>query len=226
MKQQWCIPPENSGAFVACMEDIIDIYHLPWDERRPVVCMDEQPIQFLKETRTPIPARRGRPTRIDYEYERNGTGSAFLFTEALQGWRNISVRDRRTAIDWAQEVRRILDDRYAEAEKVVLIMDNLNTHSVASLYEAFEPTEARRLAQRLEIHYTPKHGSWLNIAECELSSFTRQCMSRRMPDKETLQKEAAAWEEHRNKNQKGVDWHFTTKEARIKLKRLYPLIQI
>lgn len=207
------------------MEDVIDVYHLPYDENRPVVCMDEQPVQFLKETRMPIPAAPGQPTREDYEYERNGTGSVFLFTEALQGWRQVSVRDRRTAIDWAQEVKELLDVRYARAAKVLLVMDNLNTHSIGSLYEAFDPTEARRLAQKLEIHHTPKHGSWLNIAECELSAFTRQCSSRRLPDRATLHREAAIWAEQRNQTQKGVDWHFTTKDARIKLKRLYPQIQ-
>lgn len=207
------------------MEDVIDVYHLPYNEKRPMVCMDEQPIQFLKETRTSIPAMKGQPAREDYEYERNGIGSVFLFTEALQGWRQVSVRDRRTAVDWAQEVKELLDIKYAKAEKVLLIMDNLNTHSIGSLYEAFDPVEARRLAQKLEIHHTPKHGSWLNIAECELSVFTRQCSSRRMPDRETLQQEARAWADRRNQNQKGVNWHFTTKDARIKLMRLYPQIQ-
>lgn len=207
------------------MEDVIDVYHLPYDKNRPVVCMDEQPIQFLKETRMSIPAAPGQPAREDYEYERNGIGSVFLFTEALQGWRHVSVRDRRTAVDWAQEIKELLDIRYAEAEKVLLVMDNLNTHSIGSLYEAFDPTEARRLAQKLEIHHTPKHGSWLNIAECELSAFTRQCSSRRMPDRATLQREVSAWVDRRNRTQKGVDWQFTTKDARIKLKRLYPQIQ-
>ncbi len=207
------------------MEDVIDVYHLPYNESRPVVCMDEQPIQFLKETRTPIPAVPGQPARVDYEYERNGTGSVFLFTEALQGWRQVSARDRRTAIDWAQEVKQLLDVRYVQAEKVLLVMDNLNTHSIGSLYEAFEPTEARRLAQKLEIHHTPKHGSWLNIAECELSAFTRQCLMRRMPDMKTLQREVGAWADRRNRSQKGVDWQFATKDARIKLRRLYPQIQ-
>jgi hypothetical protein len=207
------------------MEDVLDVYHLPYEKSRPVVCMDEQPVQFLKETRMPIPAAPGQPAREDYEYERNGTGSVFLFTEALQGWRQVSVRDRRTAVDWAQEVKELLDVRYAEAEKVLLVMDNLNTHSIGSLYEAFDPIDARRLAQKLEIHHTPKHGSWLNVAECELSAFTRQCSSRRMPDRETLQREAGAWADRRNRTQKGVDWHLTIKGARIKLKRLYPQIQ-
>lgn len=207
------------------MEDVIDVYHLPYDKNRPVVCMDEQPVQFLKETRTPIPATQGQPAREDYEYERNGTGSVFLFTETLQGWRQFSARDRRTSIDWAQEIKELLDGRYVNAQKVLLVMDNLNTHSIGSLYEAFDPTEAWRLAQKLEIHHTPKHGSWLNIAECELSAFTRQCMSRRMPDRETLQREGKAWADRRNQTQKGVNWQFTTKDARIKLRRLYPQIQ-
>jgi hypothetical protein len=207
------------------MEDVIDVYHLPYNEDKPVVCMDEQPVQFLKETRTPIPATPGQPAREDYEYERNGTGSVFLFTEVLKGWRQVSVRERRTSIDWAQEIKELLDMRYAKAQKVLLIMDNLNTHSIGSLYEAFEPAEARRLAQKLEIHHTPKHGSWLNIAECELSTFTRQCMLRRIPDRKTLQHEGQAWADWRNQTQKGVNWQFATKDARIKLQRLYPQIQ-
>lgn len=221
----WIIPPEQNGEFVAHMEEVLDLYREPYDPKRPMVNMDEQPVQLIKETRTPIPAAPGRPERIDYEYERNGTADIFMFTEPLTGKSHVSVRERRTSIDWAQEVKELLDVRYPEADIVQLVNDNLNTHKVGSLYEAFEPEEARRLARRLEIHYTPKHGSWLNIAEIELSALTGQCLDRRIPDMDTLRKETKAWETKRNELQKGVDWRFTTSDARIKLKRLYPKIQ-
>jgi len=207
------------------MEDVLDVYQRVYDPARPVVCMDEQPTQLIQETRTPVPARPGQPARVDYEYERKGVVANFLFTETLGGWRKVNVRQRRTAIDWAQEIKELLDRDYPEVQKVVLVCDNLNTHRIASLYEAFEPHEARRLAERLEIHYTPKHGSWLNVAECELGVFTKQCLGRRIPAIEILGKEAKAWYCQRNEAQKSVDWQFTTKEARIKLKRLYPRIQ-
>lgn len=221
----WIIPPEQNGEFVAHMEEVLDLYREPYDPKRPMVNMDEQPVQLIKETRTPIPAAPGRPERIDYEYERNGTADIFMFTEPLTGKSHVSVRERRTSIDWAQEVKELLDVRYPEADIVQLVNDNLNTHKIGSLYEAFEPEEARRLARRLEIHYTPKHGSWLNIAEIELSALTGQCLDRRIPDMDTLRKETKAWETKRNELQKGVDWRFTTSDARIKLKRLYPKIQ-
>ncbi len=207
------------------MEDVLEVYQRPYDPKCPVVCMDEQPTQLIKQTRAPIPAAPGRPATIDYEYERNGTATNFMFTETLAGWRKVNVRKRKTKLDWAEEIREMLDDNYPEAEKVVLVCDNLNTHNLSSLYEAFEPSEARRLIERLEIHFTPKHGSWLNIAECELSAFTRQCLDRRMPNLTTLRTEAKAWYRQRNKNHKSVDWRFKTDEARIKLKRLYPQIQ-
>lgn len=220
------IPPQQNAAFVAGMEDVLDLYCRPYEPRRPVVNMDEQPVQLVGQTRAPVPAAPGRPERIDYEYERRGTASLFLFVEALAGWRRLETRSRRTSRDWAREVEALLDEDYPEAEKVILICDNLNTHSVAALYEAFEPEEARRLAGRLEIHYTPKHGSWLNIAECELSAFSRQCLAERVPDAMTLTQKAKTWEEHRNRRQQGVNWRFTTKDARIRLKRLYPEIQM
>jgi hypothetical protein len=220
------IPPHQNAVFVACMEDVLDLYCRPYDARYPVVNMDEQPVQLVGETRTPVPASPGRPERIDYEYERRGTADLFLFVEALGGWRKLGVRERRTRVDWAQEVKVLLDEDYPKAEKVILVCDNLNTHAPSSLYEAFPPAEARRLAQRLEIHYTPKHGSWLNIAECELSAFSRQYLAQRVPDAESLAKKAKTWEQERNQRQQGVNWRFTTANARIKLKRLYPEVQM
>jgi hypothetical protein len=219
------IPPEQNADFVAHMEDILEVYKRPYDPKFPVVGMDEQPVQLIKETRAALLAKPGKPQRYDYEYERAGTVNNFLFTEPLAGWRKVNVRARKTGVDWAEEVKLLLEKDYPEAEKVVLVCDNLNTHRIASLYEAFEPAEARRLAERLEIHYTPKHGSWLNIAEIELSVLTKQCLDRPIPDAETLQQENKAWEQDRNTNQKTVDWQFTTDQARIKLKRLYPQFQ-
>jgi hypothetical protein len=207
------------------MEDVLDVYCRPYDARFPVVNMDEQPIQMLSQVREPQPAAPGRAAREDYEYKREGTASVFLFTEALGGWRRVSARERRTSVDWAQEMRILLEEDYAEAEKVIVVGDNLNTHKIASFYEAFPAEIARRLARRLEFHYTPKHGSWLNIAECELSAMTRQCLNRRIPSLKVLRRETKAWERRRNAEQKGVDWRFTTKDARVRLKYLYPIIQ-
>lgn len=220
------IPPEQNGEFVACMEDVLDVYRRAYDADYPVVCMDEQPTQLTKETRVPLPMEPGQPEKYDHEYERNGTANHFLFTEPLAGWRRVSVRERKTKQDWAQEIKELLDKDYPEVKRVVLVCDNLNTHGLGSLYETFPPKEARRLARRLEIHYTPKHGSWLNVAEIELSVLTKQCLDRRIPDVPTLRRETAAWADRRNVDQTGVDWQFTTSEARIKLKRLYPQIQM
>lgn len=220
------IPPKQNAAFVAAMEDVLEVYKRPYDPKRPVVCMDEQPTQLLKETRKKVPAQPGQPERVDYEYERNGTAVNFMSTETLGGWRKVNIRGRKTAIDWAHEMKGLLDEDYPEAEQVVLVCDNLNTHKVASFYKAFEPQEARRLIERLDIHYTPKHGSWLNVAEIELSVFTQQCLDRRIPDIGTLREEANAWYRERNAGQKSVDWQFTTDKARITLKRLYPQIQM
>ena len=206
------------------MEDVLDVYCRPLDARVPVINMDEQPVQMLSHTREPQPAQPGRIGREDYEYAREGTASVFLFTEALRGWRRVSVRKQRTIIDWAQEMRILLEEDYPEAQKIVLVCDNLNTHKTASFYEAFPPEQARRLAAGLEIHHTPKHGSWLNIAECELSAMTVQCLDRRIPNLKTLQRQTKAWERNRNAVQKGVNWRFTTESARIKLKHLYPKI--
>ena len=208
------------------MEDVLEVYKRPFDPDRPVVNMDEQPTQLTKETRHKIAATPGYSERIDYEYERNGTAVNFMFTEPLSGWRKVNVRGRRTAIDWAHEIKELLDIDYPDAIKVVLVCDNLNTHKPASLYKAFEPAVARSLLERLEIHYTPKHGSWLNIAEIELSVLTKQCLDRRIPDIETLRSETAQWAQERNAGQKSVDWRFTTDQARIKLKCLYPKIEM
>jgi hypothetical protein len=208
------------------MEDVLDVYERPYDPNRPVLNMDEQPVQLVKETRPPLEPAPGRPRRYDHEYERAGTASVFLFTEALAGWRQVSVRPQRTAADWAQELAAVLEGRYAQAEKVILICDQLNTHTIGSLYKAFAPDKARRLARRLEIHYTPKHGSWLNIAECELSVLTRQCLRTRTSSQEALVHKMTPWARDRNARQRGVDWQFRTKDARIKLKRLYPEVQL
>ena len=208
------------------MEDVLDVYERPQDLNCPVVNMDEQPVQLVKEIRQPLEAEPGQPRRYDHEYERAGTASIFLFTEALAGWRQVTVRPQRTAVDWAQELAALLEERYAQAEKVILICDQLNTHVIASLYKAFPPEKARRLAQRLEIHYTPKHGSWLNIAECELSVLTRQCLRTRTASVAALVRKVTPWARDRNARQRGVNWQFRTKDARIKLKRLYPEVQL
>jgi len=207
------------------MEDILELYCLPYDPNVPLVCMDEQPRQLIKETRTALAAMPGKPRCVDYEYERNGTANIFMFVEPLGAWRQANVRERKTAVDWAHEIKELLEVHYPQVPLVRLVCDNLNTHKIASLYEAFSPKEARLLAKRLEMHYTPRHGSWLNIAESELSVLTRQCLNRRIPDMDTLGHETQTWGRTRNEQQKGVDWQFTTDDARIKLKRLYPQIQ-
>jgi hypothetical protein len=204
------------------MEDVLDVYCRPYDPRVPQVCMDETSKQLLGEVRPPEPVIRGHPAHVDNEYRRLGTANLFLFCEPLQGWRQVRVTERRTKVDWALAIRELVDVQYPEAERIVLVMDNLNTHTPASLYEAFEPAEAKRLADKLEIHATPKHGSWLNIAEIELSVLARQCLDRRIDSLATLTREAAAWQADRNASQRGIDWRFTTADARVKLKRLYP----
>ena len=223
-KQQWVIPPKQNAEFVAAMEDVLEMYQRPRDPRRPQVCLDEQSKQLLKETRVPIPAAAGRVAR--HEYERNGTANLFLLFAPLEGWRHVKVTERRTKQDFAAVIRELVDVHFPAAEKIVLVMDNLNTHKVASLYEAFPPAEARRLIEKLEIHYTPKHGSWLDMAETELSILTKQCLDRRIPDREVLGREVVAWEEPRNAQRATMDWRFTTEQARIKLKRFYPSIQV
>lgn len=204
------------------MEDVLDIYHLPYDPRFPVICMDESNKQLVGEVAASIPAAPGHPLLMDHEYVRNGVAEIFLEVEPLTGRRHVAVTETRTRKDWANFIKGMLDERYPKAEKVRLVMDNLNTHSVTSLYETFEPEEARRLAQRIEIHHTPKHGSWLNIAEIELSALKIQCLDRRIPEIEKLRSEVAVWEVDRNNKIATVDWQFSTKDARIKLKRLYP----
>jgi hypothetical protein len=225
--EYWVIPPKADAEFAASMEEVLDVYARPYNPRYPVLNMDEQPIQLLRETRTPIVATRRHARRVDYEYERAGTASIFMFCEALSGWREVSVRERRTKVDWAQEVERLLRTRYASAEKVILVCDNLNTHTKGAFYEAFEPGQARQLVRRLEFCHTPKHGSWLNIAENELSSMTRQCIKgRRFATIELLREETMAWHKHSNDKQREVDWQFKVDDARVKLKSVYPKLQV
>jgi hypothetical protein len=219
------MPPESNAAFVAAMEDVLSVYERPYDPAYPVVCMDEASRQLLEETRKSFVDSHGVRCE-DYEYIRHGQQSIFLATEPLGKWRTTRVTDHRTAIDWAHFMKEAVIDRYREATKIVLVMDNLNTHKVASFYEAYPPEEARQLIERLEIHYTPKHGSWLDMAETELSALQNQCLKkRRIPTKEQLQKEVQAWEEMRNKSQTGVNWQYTTEDARTKLKQLYPVVE-
>jgi len=206
------------------MEDVLDVYHRPYDPLRPQVCLDEASKQLISETRPSIPPRPGRVRRVDAEYRRNGTASVFMLTVPLEGKRHVRVREHRKREDFAKVIRELCDELYPEAEKIVLVMDNLNTHNTASLYEAFAPKEARRLAEKLEIHYTPKHGSWLDMAEIELSVLSRQCMDDYFETQEQLAEQIATWERSRNENNVGIDWRFTTADARIKLKRLYPSI--
>lgn len=225
--QYWVIPPESNGEFVAGMENVLETYAQPYDSRYPVLCMDEQPVQLLKETRVPIAATGRHARRVDYEYERAGTASVFMFTEPLSGWRNVRVRQQRTKVDWALEMEELLRTRYAKAKKVILVCDNLNTHTMGAFYEAFPAEQARALVSRLDFRYTPKHGSWLNIAENELSSLTRQCLNgRRIGEIELLRHETAAWSTVNNEKQRGVDWQFKINDARAKLKSLYPKIKV
>jgi len=209
---------------VCAMEDILELYHLPLDPDYPLVCMDESSKQMLKEVRRPIPVRPGRPERYDTEYERNGTSNIFMFFEPLAAKRYVDITNTRKALDWAFQIKDLVDVKYPDAKKIILVMDNLNTHNGASLYKAFPPEEARRILDRVEFHYTPKHGSWLNMAEIELSILGKQCLNRRIPDQETFKKEVAVWQEKRNSVAGPMNWRFTTKDARIKLKKLYPTI--
>jgi hypothetical protein len=225
--EYWVIPPEADGEFVASMEEVLETYDKPYDSACPVICMDEQPVQLLKETRTPIPATTTHGKRVDYDYERAGTANIFMFAEPLAGWREVAVREKKTKLDWAMETARLLEGRYADCAKVILVCDNLNTHTKGAFYEAFEPKRARQLVRRLEFRHTPKHGSWLNIAENELSSLTRQCVSgRRFGDIETLRTETMAWSTDVNATQRGVDWQMTIDDARCKLTSVYPKIKL
>lgn len=206
------------------MEDVLDVYHGTYDEQHPLVCMDECPKQLLSQVREPLPITPEQPRREDYEYHREGTCNLFLAFAPVQGWRTVTVTARRTKVDWAHFMRDLVDGHWPQAERITVVLDNLNTHTYASLYEAFEPAEARRIARKLELHYTPKHGSWLNMAEIELSALNRQCLQRRITDQETMQRVTALWSQHRNAVGTTVAWRFTTADARIKLKELYPKI--
>ena len=207
------------------MEDVLEVYQRQYGDNEVLVCLDETSKQLVKETRQPRPAQPGTVGSYDYEYERNGVSNLFMLFAPLEGWRRVEATDRRTKVDWARVVKQLVDEDYPDKDRIVLVMDNLNTHHPSSLYEAFEPAEARRIAGRLEIHYTPKHGSWLNMAEIEIGVMSRQCLDRRIPDQRTLGLEAAAWQDRRNQEAIKVDWRFTTADARIKLKSLYPSIQ-
>jgi len=226
MIEYWVIPPEQDAEFVADMEAVLATYAEPYDPKNPKLCMDEQPVQLLSETKVPLPATKAHGERVDYEYERNGTAAIFMFTEPLAGFRQATVRRRRTKADWAFEVAHLMDTRYAECDTVTLICDQLNTHTKGAFYVAFEPAVARAYLERLCFVYTPKHGSWINIAECELSALSRQCLAgRRIGDLAVLQHETAAWSTAVNDKQRAVDWQFQIDDARLKLKHLYPKIK-
>jgi hypothetical protein len=218
------IPPKENAAFVASMEDVIEVYHRPRNAAKPLVCLDETSKQLVVETRAPLPAQPGQPARYDYEYERNGTANLFMLFAPLEGFRHVEVTERRTAVDYGRILKDLSDVHFPNAEKIVLVQDNLNTHTPASLYEAFEPAEARRLVERFEWHYTPKHGSWLNLAESELAVLSSQCLDRRIKDAKMLTREVEAWQKRRNTHNAKADWQFTTADARIKLKSLYPAL--
>jgi DDE superfamily endonuclease len=223
----WCIPPGEDAAFVAQMEQVLEVYQRPYDPRYPVVNMDEQHKQLIDEIKQPLEVAPGQVKRIDYEYVRRGACVVWMFVEPLAGWRMAPVTSNRTAEDWARQVQQVVDHpRYAHAERITLVCDNLNTHGVAALYQTFPPEEALRLTRKLELVHTPKHGSWLNMAESELSVLTRQCLARRISEQAMVASESDAWAENRNKHQTGIDWRFTTADARIKLKNLYPKIKL
>jgi hypothetical protein len=225
--EYWVIPPEQDAEFVAAMEDVLETYAKAYAPNHPVLCMDEQPFQLLQETQVPIAATREHGQRVDYEYERNGTASIFLFAEPLSGFRQATARPQRTKADWAIEMAQILDTRYATNDRVTLVCDNLNTHTKGAFYEVFEPARARAYVKRLDFCYTPKHGSWLNVAECELSCLTNQCLrDRRIAEVPELQREIMAWSNRTNAKQRAVDWQFRIDDARVKLKRLYPKIKV
>ena len=225
--EYWVIPPAADAEFAANMEEVLETYAKPYDPACPVLCMDEQPVQLIRETRRPIAATAQHAKRVDYEYERAGTASIFMFTEPLSGWRQATARRTKTKVDWALEVAALLEGRYANRKHVKLVCDNLNTHTKGAFYEAFSPERARQLVRRIQFCHTPKHGSWLNIAENELSSMTRQCVSgRRFPDLTTLQDEIAAWSNDTNETQRGVDWQMKINDARCKLKSVYPKIKL
>jgi len=220
--EEWCIPPEANADFVCKMEDVLEVYTQPHDEKRPLVCMDETSKQQIMEVRAGIEMEPGRAAKFDSEYKRNGVSNLFMFFAPLERWRDVSVTDRRTKSDWALAMRELSDVHFPEAERIVVVMDNLNTHKPSSFYEAFSPEEARRLVSRFEFHHTPKHGSWLNMAEIELSVLGRQCLSRRIPNQDEMRHQTRAWAKERNRRKSTVNWRFTTEDARIRLARLYP----
>lgn len=223
----WVIPPKADAEFVASMEEVLDTYEKPYDANCPVLCMDEQPVQLFQEVRQPIPATATRPRRVDYEYERAGTANIFMFTEPLAGWRQATAREFKTKVDWARAMAELLEGRYADCQRIILVCDNLNTHTKGAFYEAFEPQRAFQLVRRIQFCHTPKHGSWLNIAENELSSLTRQCVAgRRFGDIQTLAREIDAWSTDVNTTQRGVDWQMRIDDARNKLKSIYPKIRL
>jgi hypothetical protein len=226
LKKEWCIPPKANGAFVAQMEEVLDLYAKPYDAHRPLLCMDETSKQLLEDTRPALPPQPGQRARQDYEYERQGVCNLFLWFEPLRCQRHVQVTERRTAVDWAHFMQELAEVHYPDAEKIVVVLDNLNTHGTGSFYDAFPPAQAKQLAGRFEFHYTPKHGSWLNMAEIELSALSRTCLDRRIPDQEMLTREVSAWERQRNAKAVTVNWRFTTADARIKLKKLYPTISV
>lgn len=227
LKKMWCIPPQQNAAFVAAMEDVLEVYSRPYDSQYPVVCMDEQPIELHLDARETIHlSETNHSEKVDHEYVRKGTCCGFMFTEPLGGWRRVTIKEQRCKRDWAEQIKVLVDVDYPEAKKIILVCDNLNTHNISSLYETFEPAEARRIWERIELHHTPKHGSWLDIAEIELSAFTKGCLDRRIGTIEELQKESTAWYIDRNRRQKGVDWQFSIGDARTRLKHLYPTIKI
>jgi hypothetical protein len=221
LKKKWCIPTVGAE-FVWRMEDVLDLYAKPYDPKRPWVCFDEKMVQLIIETRHPLPMKPGKPERFDYEYKRNGTRNLFVFFQPLAGWRHVKVTERRTKIDFAHCMQYLVDVLFPEALVIGVVQDNLNTHTPAALYEAFEPEEAKRILDRLEFHYTPKHGSWLNMVEIEIGILSNQCLDDRIPDEDTLRCEITAWEASRNEQRATVDWRFTSSDARLKLKRLYP----
>jgi hypothetical protein len=224
LKQHWVLPKADDPEFVCGMEDVLEVYQRPPDERRPLVCVDEASKQLVADVTPPLPLQPGQPTREDYEYERRGTANLFMLFAPLAGWRHVKVTKRRTIVDFAYVLRDLSDVHFPAAEKITLVMDNLNTHKLSTLYRAFPPEEARRLHERFEVHHTPKHASWLNMAECELSVLGRQCLDRRIDSQELLTTEVAAWQHPRNEAEVRVDWQFRTADARIKLTRLYPLL--
>ena len=224
LKEEWCIPPDHSAEFVYHMEDVLDVYHRPFDPLRPLICFDETPVQLISETRQSLPMQTGQPVRYDYEYRRQGTANVFMFFAPLHNWRHVKVTEHRTKKDWAWCMHDLVFEHFPQAERCILVEDNLNTHSPAALYEVFEPAKAKSILDRIEFHFTPKHGSWLNMAEIELSVLSRQCLSGYTPNAETLFSETSAWEMERNTQKATVEWRFTTEDARIKLKRLYPIV--